>query len=101
MLRCQFQTAYPRKGILQFLLQIRLIIRKLPAKIRTDFLLLFFIRNNMYPPKHDHAADVQCPFAILEKAPIHNAIADLIILPDGIQLVTLLGTMEIQLSICR
>ena len=62
MVNCQFQALDPGNGIGELLLDIRLIICKLPADLFADPGGFRFIGDEADPPEDDHAGDVQRPF---------------------------------------
>ena len=97
MLRRQLQKRRPGQGVDQFILQKRFVLRKLPAQTGSDptFQFILRIRHNAHPPENYYAADIQRPIAFPPETFVHDAIADFIVLLNGVQLVAGFRAMKV------
>ncbi len=97
--RCQLKALNPRQGIFNLFFQVFLVIGELAAKVGTDLFCLLRILHQLHAAEDDDAVDVERPLAFLAIALVIDAVADLVAGPDGIELVALLGAVEVELAI--
>ena len=99
VLNFKLKALNPGKGVCQFLFKIFLVVCKLLNQLCADFSGKFRVSNKANFSKHNYTVDVQRPFAFLAVARIVNAEACLIVIFDGINFVSFLCTVKINLVV--
>ena len=95
----KLQALYPGQGIPDFPLDVFLVIGELPAQVFSDHLRFLRIGDETDASKNYNAAYVQRSLAFLPVTRIIDAVADLVVLCDRVNLMAGLCTVKIQLSI--
>ena len=100
MLRCQCKAQHLQTGMLQFMFQIRLVVCKLLAQMRTDLQFLFCICHWLHTTEYHNTFNVQRPLSVLPVALVIDTVGDLVVFGNGVDLVPCFCPMEIQLTVC-
>ena len=99
VLNLKLKALNPGEGVCQFLFKIFLVVCKLLNQLCADFSGKLRVSNKADFSKDDYTVDVQSPFAFLAVARIVNAEACLIVIFDGINFVSFLCTVKINLVV--